>query len=165
MLELKRLSKDAVPGALGKAERYRLLNEPANAESICLDILAIEPDNQQALTTIVLAITDQFRDEGVGRLMARAKELIPRLDTEYARLYYGAIICERRARAHVAVGAAELAHDWFAEALRGFEHAMAVRPPGNDDAILRWNACARALDRLPAPHSQVDVADSAIMSE
>jgi len=49
MAELKRLHKDAIPAALEKAERYRLLNEPGEAESICLDILAVDPDNQRAL--------------------------------------------------------------------------------------------------------------------
>jgi hypothetical protein len=166
VLELKRLSKDAVPGALAKAERYRLLNEPAMAESICLDVLAIEPDNQPALTTLILAITDQFGDEGAGRHMARAQELIPRLDDAYGRLYYGAIVGERRARAIISTGPASHARDWLLDALRGFERAIAVRPAGNDDAILRWNACARTLERLPAaPHAAGDVTDTAIMSE
>ena len=39
MFELERISIDAVPAALEKAERYRLLNEPLMAESICLDVL------------------------------------------------------------------------------------------------------------------------------
>jgi hypothetical protein len=49
MAELKQLHKDAIPAALEKAERYRLLNEPGEAESICLDILAVDPDNQRAV--------------------------------------------------------------------------------------------------------------------
>ena len=60
MFELKTLSKSAVPAALAQAERYRLLNEPAEAESICLDVLRVEPDNQDALVTLVLSLTDQF---------------------------------------------------------------------------------------------------------
>ena len=31
--------------------RYRLLNDPEQAESICLDILEVEPGNQEALVT------------------------------------------------------------------------------------------------------------------
>ena len=58
--ELKTLSPEAVPRALEKAERYRLLNEPGEAESICLDALDVEPDNQEALVTLLLALTDQF---------------------------------------------------------------------------------------------------------
>jgi hypothetical protein len=166
MVELKRLSKDAVPGALAKAERYRLLNEPEMAESICLDILAVEPDHQVAMTTLILAITDQFGQEGAGRHTARAQALIPRLEDAYARVYYSGIISERRARAIVSSGPASLARDWLLDALRGFERAIALRPAGNDDAILRWNACARTLDRLPAaPQGPGDTADTAIMSE
>jgi hypothetical protein len=37
--KLKVLRTGAIPAALERAERYRLLNEPTQAESICLDIL------------------------------------------------------------------------------------------------------------------------------
>ena len=60
MFELKPLSPDAIPQALEKAHHYRLLNEPAEAESICLDVLEIDPDNQQALVTLLLALTDRL---------------------------------------------------------------------------------------------------------
>ena len=163
-MELKRLSLDAVPAALAKAERYRLLNEPVEAESICLDILAVDPDNQSALAMLVLAITDQFGHEGAGRHMARAQALIPGLLDEYARTYYAAIVLERRARAYLAAGDASHARELLSEALRGFDRAMTFRPAGNDDAILRWNACARTLDRLP-PAPAVREAEAAITSE
>jgi hypothetical protein len=58
MFELKRLSDEAIPAALEKALRYRLLNEPAEAESICHDVLRIDPENQQALVVLLLALTD-----------------------------------------------------------------------------------------------------------
>src|SRR4051812_7969768 len=60
MFELKSLTREAVPAALEKAHRYRLLNEPEQAESICHDVLRIDPDNQEALTTLILALTDRF---------------------------------------------------------------------------------------------------------
>ena len=60
MFELKPLHPDAVQAALARAERYRLLNEPSEAESICLDILAVEPDNQPARIMLLLSLTDQF---------------------------------------------------------------------------------------------------------
>src|SRR5579864_3525344 len=62
-LELKTLSLEAVPRALAKAERYRLLNEPGEAESICRDALDADPDNQDALVMLLLALTDQFDDD------------------------------------------------------------------------------------------------------
>ena len=166
MLELKRLSKDAVPSALAKAERYRLLNEPVMAESICLDILAVEDDNQAALAMLILAITDQFGHEGTGRHAARAQELVPRLADEYRRVYYGAIINERRGRVLVNSASAAAARDWLVEALRGFEQAIALHPAGNEDAILRWNACARTLERLPPDTRAIhEPTETAILSE
>ena len=71
--ELKPLSKSAIPAAIQKAERYRLLNEPQEAESICLDILAIDPDNREAPVVLLLALTDQF-DEGRPDCVQRADE-------------------------------------------------------------------------------------------
>ena len=60
MFELKPLSREAVPAALEKAMRYRLLNEPGEAESICHDVLHVDPGNQQAIVTLLLALTDRF---------------------------------------------------------------------------------------------------------
>src|SRR5215510_8437473 len=99
-MDLKALWKDAIPSALAKAERYRLLNEPGEAESICLDVLRIDPGNQTALVTLALALTDQFSDEGSARAAARAADVVSRLTDEYERAYYSGIISERRAKAH-----------------------------------------------------------------
>ena len=98
MPELKPLSVEAIPSALEKAERYRLLNEPAEAESICLDVLAAEPENQQALTTLLLALTDRF-SKGYGVSDTQAKEILARIKGEYERAYYSGILAERRAKA------------------------------------------------------------------
>jgi len=134
---------------LQKAERYRVINDPSSAESICLDVLTVEPGNQQALITLLLAITDQF-DEGPTEGVRRAREVLPRLDDEYKRAYYGGIICERCAKAQLrpeVPGSGEKAYYWFREAMTWYEKAEALRPPGNDESILRWNTCARLLDR------------------
>jgi hypothetical protein len=148
MFELKTLSLDAVPRALAKAERYRLLNEPAEAESICLDALSIDPDNQALLTTLLLAITDQFAEQGAR--VDEARTTAARLRDEYERRYYTGIIHERRAKAllghHTPRGGVR-AYDLLREAMRCFEEAEAIRPPNNDDALLRWNACARLIMR------------------
>ncbi len=67
MFELKHLSEKDIPAAIERAKHYRLLNEPSAAQSICLDILEVEPDNQEALVIIVLAMTDRLtRDYAVG---------------------------------------------------------------------------------------------------
>jgi hypothetical protein len=151
MLHLKPLSPEAIPGALAKAERYRLLNEPGQAESICLDVLHIDPANQQALVMLILALTEQFAEQP-SVAMQHAREMLPRLEDPYSRIYYAGIICERRASAQLAQGghgAAEAAREWLKEALEHYGEAEACRPPNNDDAILRWNACVRLLQRHP----------------
>jgi hypothetical protein len=149
MFPLKPISRDGVPAALQKAERYRLLGEPTAAESICLDVLAVEPENQQAVVTLLLAITDQF-PEAPAEGERRARDVLPRLHDEYKRTYYEGIICERRANAQLgrgAPGSGEMAYDSFRRAMTLYERAEALRPLGNDEAILRWNTCARILDR------------------
>ena len=151
MFELKPLSQEGIPAALEKAMRYRLLNEPSEAESICLDILAVDPGHQQALTTMLLAVTDEFQGEGDAARSARAEAILPMLANDYARAYYGALIKERRARAYARHGRGQLAYDWLVDALHGFDAALALRPAGNDDAVLRWNACVRLLSQLPQP--------------
>ena len=152
MLPLKPLSRDAIPAALGKAERYRLLNEPGQAESICLDVLAIDPGNQAALVTLILSLSDQFAGQQHAAALQRAREALTRLAGEYERAYYEGILCERRARAQLADGhhgSALAAREWIKEALDHYARAEQHRPPGTDDAILRWNACVRRLERHP----------------
>ena len=147
--EFKTLSLEAVPKALAKAERYRLLNEPGEAESICRDALAVEPDNQEALTTLLLALTEQFVD-GIPTAVADAWTTVGRLRDEYDRTYYTGILQERRAKARLALGTpgcGPRAYEWLREAMSWYEKAEAIRPPSNDDAILRWNACARLIMR------------------
>ena len=143
MFELKPLHKEAIPAALDKAERYRLLNEPGAAESIYLDVLAIDADNQDALEGIVLAMSDRFgKDYAIGD--ARVTEYLTRIQGDYERNYYSGIVYERRGKAVLArdgVGAYEL----FRQAMDCFRTAESVRPSGNDDAILRWNGCVRII--------------------
>jgi hypothetical protein len=147
MFALKPISHDSVAGALAKAERYRLINEPNEAESICHDILQIEPGNQAALITLVLALTDQIPHD--TRAFADAIATVSRLDSPYDRAYYLGIAWERRAKAryqHGGPGAHRYAYEWIVTALQLFETAEPLRPQGNDDALLRWNACVRFLN-------------------
>lgn len=149
MFELKRLSPSAVPQALAKAERYRLLNESWEAESICLDVLAVEPENQQAVVMLLLAISDQLGDE-LSAGVRRAREVLAGVRDEYRRCYYAGIICERYAMAQLRNDrprAAEGAYGSLREAMAWYEQAEALRPAGVDESILRWNTCARILDR------------------
>jgi len=145
MFSLKPLHHEAVTAALEKANRYRLLNEPSAAESIYLDILAIEPDNQEAIRNIVLAMSDRFgKDYAVGD--THINDYVAKIADEYERTYYTGIVYERRAKATLAKGGLQ-AYELFTTAMEWFEKAEAIRPAGNDDAILRWNLCARIINR------------------
>ena len=147
MFELKKISQTAVPAALAKAERYRLLNEPEQAESICRDVLAVAPDNQPAVVTLLLSLTDQFRARSTTGIR-EAEEVLGRLVEPYGRGYYSGIIRERWALALLAEGdPGNQAFEWLRDAMRAYEQASAMAPSSNDDAILRWNACARIIDQ------------------
>jgi hypothetical protein len=147
MFELKPLSGEAVASALEKAKHYRLLNEPSAAESICLDVLQIEPDNQEALVNLVLAMSDRFsKDYAIGD--SRIQDYLSQIQDDYERAYYTGIIYERRAKAVLNSGnplSASNAYELFRQAMSWFEKAEAIRPAGNDDVILRWNGCARII--------------------
>ena len=147
MHTLKPITKEGISRALEKVERYRLLNEPAEAESICRDILELEPDHQKALTMLILTLSDQFHS---GTSYKEASNLISKLKDDYQRAYYSGIILEREAKAALTRGGFGSHHDayeWLIEALEAFEKATAIRPAGNDDAILRYNACVRTIHR------------------
>src|SRR5260221_321974 len=136
MFQLKPLTNAGIMHALEKAERYRLLNEPSQAESICLDILAAEPKNQQALITLLLALTDQFR-EGYSLSEARAQELLSGIEGKYQQAYYAAVILERKAKAKLDQNvphARFIAYELCEKAMKLYEQAEALRPPGNDDS-------------------------------
>lgn len=154
MFEIKPLSREAVPAAIEKAERYRLLNEAAEAESICRDVLRVDPENERALVLLLLALTDQF-DRGLPAVVSQALALVPRLPGEYERCYYTGIVCERRAKAQLrerGPGSGAFAYGSLREAMSWYEKAEALRPTGNDDALLRWNTCVRLIrDRRLEP--------------
>ena len=146
-LKLKPISRDSIPRAIQKAERYRLLNQSWASESICLDILEVDPDNQQVLVMLVLALTDQHSGVAASGV-ARAKEYLARIRDDYQRAYYTGIIAERRGQALLAsggMGSGAMAYDSLREAMEWYAKAEQIRPAGNDDAILRWNTCARVL--------------------
>ena len=153
-LKLKSISKGGIPEALSKAELYRNLNEPGEAESICRDILSVESDNQLALRLLALAITDQFTGAASDRY-AEAEAVFQTLRNPYERIYYTGIAHERRAKALLQSGARP--HTLmviFEQAMSCFEHAEKIRPEGNDDAILRWNRCVRLLQSRSASEWQ-----------
>jgi hypothetical protein len=157
MFELKPISREAIPAALAKAERYRLINQPRMAESICLDILHLDPRHEEALVMLLLCLTDQFWRPGYGVGLKEAREVLSRLPEGYLRDYYGGMISERWGKSLLAGhSSVKAAVDWIRQAMTQFEKAMANSPPGNDEAILHWNACARLITRLETSGSITD---------
>jgi hypothetical protein len=166
MFALKPISRDSLDGALAKAERYRLLNEPTEAESICRDILEVAPANREARISLILALTDEFpRDD---RAFASAMTETATLESAYDRAYYSGIAWERRAKAfHDAgrPGSSGRVYEWIVKALGLFEEAERLRPAGNDDPILRWNACVRFLERHQSLKPATEEVKEPILSE
>lgn len=159
MFELKPLSKEAVPQALEKAIRYRLLNDPWQAESICRDILQAEPDNQEAILTLILSITDQFEGK-FRRGLSDAMEVVSRLEDAYERLYYKGLIYERQATAALKRGtprSSYIAYEHIRKAMTCYQKAEQSHPDKNEESVLRWNACVRLITERklePAPEDQ-----------
>ena len=146
-MELKPLHKSAISSAMEKANHYRLLNDPENAESICRDILEHDANDQEAIIGLILALSDQF-----GGSISQKKEACDfagQLTDEYLRCYYRGIIQERAGRAMLArtnaAGCKHHAFDMFQEAMENFEQAENLSKDDNDDAILRWNSCLRTI--------------------
>ncbi len=125
------------------------MNDPWQAESICRDILSIDPDNQQALVTLILCITDQFSDKFRTNI-SQAMKLIAELKDEYQQQYYKGLIYERQATA--ALNRANprsgyIAYEHLMKAMDCYESAERIRPDEDEESILRWNACARIIER------------------
>jgi tetratricopeptide (TPR) repeat protein len=142
MFELKRLTTKNLEAALAKASTYRDLNQPEEAESICRDVLDVEPKNQHALRLLGLAITDQFHGTWVG-LFERASEVFALLESEYERTYYSGIAWERSAKAHLERGEGHGAMTALEHAIDSFDRAERLAPPDSPDPILRYNRCVR----------------------
>jgi hypothetical protein len=147
-MKLKQIASDGIAHALERAERYRLLNDPVQAESICLDILAVDPANQDALRALILSLTDQFIDHGGSTAARQARARVGELHDEYERAYFTGIVFERETRAYLARTnvVRSAAYDGFRHAMEHYERAETLRP-GDVDAVLRWNSCVRAIER------------------
>jgi len=149
MPDLKSISKDAIPAALEKARHYRLLNQPWQAESICRDILRSDPDNQQVIYTLVLAMTDQF-DGKFKRNLSNTLDIVKKMSDNYQLEYCTGLIYERQAKAALnrkTPRAGYIAYENLIKAMHHYEEAEKLRPPNDEESILRWNACVRFLER------------------
>lgn len=147
--ELLPIHHASVERALGKARQYRLLNEPLQAESILLDIVAAEPDNEEARIELILAMSDQFAGHRKSPSKPELLGHIEKLGDEYSRCYYQGLLCEREGLAYLERGhAAVFAYDRLRDAMDWYEKAEKLRTDeGNEDARLRYNSCVRTIRR------------------
>ena len=148
MYYLKRLPEAGLEGALDKADRYRDLNEPEEAESICRDVLDVRADHQRALRTLGLALTDRFSAGWTG-VLDEALATFENLSSEYERVYYAGVAWERCGKAQLTAGQGRNALVSIEHAMELFERAQALAPADNPDPILRWNRCVRAITMHP----------------
>lgn len=160
MADLKPISKKAIPAALEKANHYRLLNQPWQAESICRDILRTEADNQQVIYTLILAITDQFEEGKFKTSLAKAMDLVNQLTSEYQAEYCTGLIYERQALSAFkrrTPRAGFIAYEYIKRAMEHYELAEKRRPENNDASVLRWNSCYRLIQKhnlRPSPEDK-----------
>lgn len=157
-LKLHDIHADSIELALDKARQYRSLLEPEIAESICLDILHIDPDNQPALVVYILALSDQLHHAGKKTQVQAIEMAIQKLQSRYQQFYYTGLLHERRARFMLTQSMARVfSYDYFIEALQFYQKAEKIRPEHNDESILRWNSCIRTIDKeklKPRPDSK-----------
>src|SRR5260370_23152118 len=135
--QLKSISKAGIPEAIAKAELYRYLNEPEEAESICRDILAVDPAHQLARRMLGLAITDQFIGATIDR-DAEVESIFQSLRDPYEQLYYTGLLLERHAKTHLLIGyPPHILLPLIQEPMHCFTESDKILPASNDDSILR----------------------------
>jgi len=139
--ELKRLPASSLQAAVAKAAHYRDLNQPEEAESICHDVLSVDPAHPDALKILGLALTDRFATGHVG-LLEEAVRVFEHLPDAYQRTYHLGVAWERAAKAHLERHEIHSAAAAFENALKFFEEAEGLRPD-LPDPLLRWNRCIR----------------------
>src|SRR5580704_19003293 len=125
--DLKRLPRASLEAAIQKAAHYRDLNQPEEAESICRDVLDVDPQHQVALRLLGLSLTDRFPTGHAG-LLEQAIAVFEKLTDEYERVYHLGVAWERAAKAHLERSEAHSAVTAFEHALELFDYAHTMKP-------------------------------------
>ena len=156
--ELKRLADKNLGAAIVLAAHYRNLNEPEQAESICRDVLAVAPENVDALRTLGLALTDRFPTCWMT-LFDEACATFRKLPSDYERTYYLGIAWERYALAQAAGGRSRNAINAFEDAMDLFEKAQELAVKDDPSPILHYNRCVRAVTNSPELTREVEASE------
>ena len=140
------IDKNAINATLDKAKQYRSLLEPELTISICLDIFAIDENNQEALVIYILAMTDLYTHTNAKVPEQKITNAIQQLNSEFHRLYYQGIALERKARSLMKnTMSRSFAYNLLIEAITLYEDAQKISLEKCDDSILRYNACVRTI--------------------
>ena len=143
-----KIEKTSIEEVLERAKQYRSLLQPEMAISICLDIFAVDTNNQDALVIYILALTDQLSQSESKVHQNKITESIKKLDSEFLRRYYSGIFLERQARSFLKSSMSRsFAYDAFIEAISEFETAEKMAPEHCADPILRYNSCLRTIKK------------------
>lgn len=149
IIKYRLIHKDSIDIVLDKARQYRSLLEPDLAISICLDIFAVDAQHQEALVIYILALSDTLSHGGTGTHKPDKKILnaIKQLKSKYQQDYYQGIFYERKARSLMRHAMSRsFAYNLLFQAIECYQKAEKLSPKGNDDTILRHNACLRTIE-------------------
>ena len=142
------IDKNSIENVLERAKQYRSLLQPEMAISICLDIFAVDKNNQDTLVMFILALTDQLGQSESKIHHKKITDSIKRLDSDFLRHYYTGIFLERQARSLLNHSMSRsFAYSAFKEAIAEFEIAEKMAPEHCADPILRYNSCVRTIKK------------------
>ena len=147
-MEYHKIDKDSIEDVLERAKQYRSLLQPDMAISICMDIFAVDKNNQEALVIYILALTDQLSQSESKVHQKKITDSIKRLDSKFLQHYYSGIFFERQARSLLKHSMSRsFAYAEFIEAIAEFEIAEKKAPEHCADPILRYNSCIRTIKK------------------
>jgi len=147
-MEYHKIDKDSIEDVLERAKQYRSLLQPDMAISICMDIFAVDKNNQDALVIYILALTDQLSQSESKVHQKKITDSIKRLDSKFLQHYYSGIFFERQARSLLKHSMSRsFAYEAFIEAIAEFEIAEKKAPEHCADPILRYNSCIRTIKK------------------
>ena len=147
-MEYHKIDKDSIEDVLERAKQYRSLLQPDMAISICMDIFAVDNNNQDALVIYILALTDQLSQSESKVHQKKITDSIKRLDSKFLQHYYSGIFFERQARSLLKHSMSRsFAYEAFIEAIAEFEIAEKMAPEHCADPILRYNSCIRTIKK------------------
>ena len=147
-MEYHKIDKGSIEDVLERAKQYRSLLQPDMAISICMDIFAVDKNNQEALVIYILALTDQLSQSESKVHQKKITDSIKRLDSQFLQHYYSGIFFERQARSLLKHSMSRsFAYEAFIEAIAEFEIAEKMAPEHCADPILRYNSCIRTIKK------------------